>query len=265
MSRLAILAMIAVAAPVAAQAPSPALRAAIAAPDRPGDERARDVYRHPAETLAFFGVAPGQTVVEYSPGGGWYTHVLMPLLAERGTYVAAVGAGAKAQEAGRKLVAAGPGAARAQVTAFDLVGSRMLAAPGSADRVLTFRNIHNMLMAKTGTPDGSAPAFFAAAHAALKPGGVLGVVEHRLPEDRPDAAQLTSGYVKRSTVIRLATAAGFRLAGESAVNANPKDTHDHPEGVWTLPPTYQLGDKDRATYAAIGESDRMTLRFVKTG
>jgi predicted methyltransferase len=238
-----------------------AIAAAVANADRPAAERARDRYRHPVETLTFFGVAPGQTVVEYSPGGGWYTRILMPLLADKGTYIAATSPRGLDQTKG--LVAKGPGAARAQVYAFDPAGTAVLAPAGSADRVLTFRNVHNLLMANDGANDGVAPAFFAAAFKALKPGGVLGVVDHRLPESASAEREKTSGYVKRSTVVRLAKAAGFTLAGESEVNANPKDTADWPKGVWTLPPTLQLGDQDRAKYVAIGESDRMTLRFVK--
>ena len=133
-----------------------------------------------------------------------------------------------------------------------------LAAPGSADMVLTFRNVHNWKSA------GFAEDAFKAFYAALKPGGVLGVVEHRMPEGRADSPEgRDSGYLKQSEVIRLAEAAGFKLAAKSEVNANPKDTADHPKGVWTLPPTFALGDTDRAKYAAIGESDRMTLKFVK--
>jgi predicted methyltransferase len=147
---------------------------------------------------------------------------------------------------------------------FDPAAATM-AKPGSVDRVLTFRNVHNLLMPEDGgTKDGAvAEAFFKAAYKALKPGGMLGVVDHRLPESASSAREQTSGYVKRSTVIRLATAAGFKLAGESEVNANPKDTADWPDGVWTLPPSLSQKDKDRAKYLAIGESDRMTLRFVK--
>jgi predicted methyltransferase len=247
--------------PAAAPAQTGAIAKAVASPARPAEERARDRFRHPVETLGFFGVAPGQTVVEYSPGGGWYTRILMPLLADKGRYVAATGP--RGVDQARALVAKGPGAARATVVAFDPAGTAELAPAGSADRVLTFRNVHNLLMANSGTGDGSAPAFFAAAFKALKPGGVLGVVDHRLPKGADDARQKSSGYVKKSTIVRLATAAGFKLDGASEINANPKDTADWPEGVWTLPPTLRLGDTDRARYVAIGESDRMTLRFVK--
>ena len=244
--------------------PSPALQAAIANPARLESEKPRDKYRHPAETLSFFGVAPNQSVIEYSPGGGWYTRILMPLLAAHGHYIAVVSNNPKAIEGARKLIAPLPGAARAEVNGFDIAAATM-AKPNSVDRVLTFRNIHNLLMPEDGgAKDGSvARAFFRAAYKALKPGGILGVVDHRLPEKADVTREQTSGYVKRSTVIRLATEAGFKLAGESEINANPKDSADWPNGVWTLPPTLTLKDQDRAKYLAIGESDRMTLRFVK--
>lgn len=244
-------------APARAQTASPAIAKAVADPRRKPENRARDRYRHPAETLTFFGLKPEHSVVEVLPGGGWYTEILAPLVRERGHYIAAVPAGGKAGFA--RFTAADPARFdKVTVTTF-APGAAPIAPDGSADMVLTFRNVHNFLMGEDATP----AAAFAAFYKALKPGGVLGVVDHRLPEDRDGAAEKTSGYVKRSTVIRLAEQAGFRLAGESAVNANPKDTADWPNGVWTLPPTYQLKDKDRARYAAIGESDRMTLRFVK--
>jgi predicted methyltransferase len=255
----------ALAAPCAAMAaPSAAIRAAIANPARLEAERPRDAYRHPAETLDFFGVAPGQTVVEYSPGGGWYSRILVPLLDGKGTYVAAVGNNARSQDGATKMLATIPGGANAKIIPFDPAAAT-LAPAGTADRVLTFRNVHNLMMQRySGTDDDAvAKAFFVAAFKALKPGGVLGVVDHRLPENASAEREKTSGYVKTSTVVRLATAAGFKLAARSEINANPKDTADWPKGVWTLPPSYDLGDTDRAKYAAIGESDRMTLRFVK--
>ena len=233
------------------------IAAAVANPARPEAERARDRYRHPAETLEFFGVHSGQTVVEYNPGGGWYARILAPLLAQNGRYIAATGPSANAQEGARKLIA-GQGE-RAAVVAFDPAAGGDLAPAATVDRVLTFRNLHN-LVSKDEAP---AVAFLAAAFRALKPGGVLGVVDHRLPEGADPARERSSGYIKRSTAVRLAEAAGFRLDGESEINANPKDTADWPRGVWTLPPSLQLGDQDRAKYQAIGESDRMTLRFVK--
>ncbi|MEI7035424.1 methyltransferase [Fulvimonas yonginensis] len=225
--------------------------------------RARDVWRHPKATLEFFEVRPDQTVVEITPGGGWYAEILAPLLRDNGRYVAAEeqpSAGGEAREddtALRKLFAAHPAQFdRASIVAFD-PKAPVFGAPGSADRVLTFRNVHNWAVA------GNAPAMFKAFFAVLKPGGVLGVVDHRADDGAVLEQVEDSGYLPVDYVVKLATDAGFVLDGSSEVNANPKDDHDHPKGVWTLPPTLALGDKDRAKYLAIGESDRMTLRFVK--
>ena len=248
-------------AQTAARAAHDPLRAAVAAPTRTADNLARDRYRHPVETLAFFGVRPGDTVVEIWPGGGWYSEILAPYLAKGGgTYIGA------ASERGltglRKLVAAQPaGYAKVRTANFPILptAAGTPVAPGTADVVLTFRNVHNWMM---GDKPFEAEAF-AQMYAMLKPGGTLGVVEHRLPETADAAREKKSGYVKVSTVRRLAEAAGFKLVATSEINANPRDTKDYPEGVWTLPPTYTLKDKDRARYAAIGESDRMTLKFVK--
>ena len=238
---------------------------AMASPVRTDANRARDQYRHPKETLLFFGLRPDMTVVEIAPGGGWYTDILAPVLATKGRYVAAHN-NPEGSPGGQKQRAAFIERVKANaatfgdvtVTSFGKGIEGNLAAPGSADMVLTFRNVHNWKGA------GFAEDAFKAFYAALKPGGVLGVVEHRLPENRAETPESRdSGYLKQSEVIRMAEAAGFRLAGVSEINANPKDTADHPKGVWTLPPTYALGDTDRAKYAAIGESDRMTLKFVK--
>ncbi|MCD2324096.1 methyltransferase [Sphingomonas sp. IC-56] len=234
--------------------------AAVAAETRTPANRERDQYRHPVETLTFFGVKPNQTVVEFLPGGGWYTEILAPLVKGKGRYVALV----PAPQADRVRASMAGKAALygdTQVQTVDFATGVSSIPAGSADVVLTFRNVHNLLMQDD---PAVAARVFKAFHAALKPGGVLGVVDHRLPEDMDTAREKTSGYIKRSTVVRLAQQAGFRLAEESSVNANPKDTHDHPEGVWTLPPTYRLKDQDRAKYAAIGESDRFTLKFIKT-
>jgi predicted methyltransferase len=280
---LAAVATLAVAAPKKAPAPAtkkaasvsgkanasarvaidPAIAQAVADPGRSAADRARDAYRHPAETLSFFGLKPGMTVVELFPGGGWYAAMLAPYLGPQGHYVAAVPPG-KATESFNALVAGDQARyGKAQIVTYDAGQPTELVPAGTADMVLTFRNIHNLLGDPGKPGDGDAPQAFADWYRALKPGGVLGIEEHRLPEPADAALEKTSGYVKRSTVIRLAMAAGFRLQGASDVNANPKDDHDHPKGVWTLPPTFALGDQDRAKYAAIGESDRMTLRFVK--
>jgi predicted methyltransferase len=238
----------------AGTAPSPAIKAAVAAPTRTPANTARDVYRHPAETLAFFGVAPGQTVVEYIPGGGWYTEILAPLMKAKGTLYATQPAGKGLDSLSAKFSADPATYGKVKLVAWPAEG---LIPDGSVDTIVTFRNIHNMVMG--GTAEANFKRFFTL----LKPGGVLGVEDHRLPESRDSALEKTSGYLKRSTVVALAKQAGFVLEGESEINANPKDTADWPKGVWTLPPTYDLGDVDRAKYAAIGESDRMTLRFRK--
>jgi len=230
---------------------------------RPAANSARDVYRHPKATLQFFGVRPDQTIVEITPGGGWYSEILAPLLNDNGHYIAAVAAPKNGDEARRddsalqrKFAADPVHYGHAQIVEFD-PRAPVFGAPGSADMVLTFRNVHNWVMADT------APAMFKAFFAVLRPGGVLGVVDHRAADDTTLAATKESGYLPTGYVVRLATDAGFVLDGSSEVNANPKDTRDHPKGVWTLPPTLALGDKDRAKFQAIGESDRMTLRFAK--
>ncbi|MBI1365860.1 MAG: methyltransferase [Alphaproteobacteria bacterium] len=250
---------------------SAVLDAVIAGDQRADAEKARDQYRHPKETLLFFGAEPSMTIVEVWPGGGWYSDIIAPFLAAgRGHYYAA-GLDPEASEASRKSV----DALRAKLTAdpavygdvrFTVLGAgRDIAPPGSADMVLTFRNVHNWLNA------GTAGDNFKAFYRALKPGGVLGVVEHRADEDAPAGFEGSSGYVKTSTVKALAEAAGFEFVAASEINANPADTKDHPFGVWTLPPTRRSSavggqvdpDFDRAKYDAIGESDRMTLKFVK--
>ncbi len=260
--RLSIAAVLLTAAVPAIAAPDPALRTVVDGPQRSAANRARDAYRHPIETLAFFGLKPTMTVVEISPQGGWYTEILAPYLRDHGRYIAAgswpgTDSGAKAVAKFKAKLDADPASfAKASVTSFGK-DHYDLAPAGSADMVVTFRNIHNFYIG------GYAPQAFAAFFAALRSGGVLGIEEHRLPEDMPDAMQDRSGYMKVSTVRRLAEAAGFRFVAASDINANPKDRHDYPKGVWTLPPTYQEGDADKARYAAIGESDRMTLKFVK--
>ncbi|EIL98165.1 methyltransferase [Rhodanobacter thiooxydans] len=225
--------------------------------------RARDAYRHPKATLQFFGVRPDRTVIEITPGGGWYAEILAPLLHDNGHYVAAEKPPAADSEARsddsalRRKFAADPAYyGNARIVQFD-PKAPVLGAPASADLVLTFRNVHNWAVADT------APAMFKAFYAVLKPGGVLGVVDHRAAENASLEAVKRSGYLPASYVVKLATEAGFTLDASSELNANPKDTRDYPKGVWTLPPTLALGERDKAKYQAIGESDRMTLRFVK--
>lgn len=229
--------------------------AAIAAPTRTPANVARDKYRHPAETLEFFGVTPTQTVVEYAPAGGWYTEILAPLLKDKGTFYAAQSAGKGFDKLKEKLDADPATYGKVKLVPWSAPLSAVPA--GSADTLLTFRNVHNMVMGGTET------ATFKAFYDVLKPGGTLGIVDHRLPEDRDIAQEKSSGYLKVSTVRRLAQAAGFQYVGASEVNANPKDMANWEKGVWTLPPTLSNGEVDKAKYLAIGESDRMTLKFRK--
>lgn len=245
-------------APAAAQSSAVApvsaeIAAAVAAPSRTPANVARDIHRHPAQTLAFFGVRPDQTVVEYMPAGGWYTEILAPLLRDKGRFYAAQPAGRGADALKEKLDGNAAIYGKAQLVAWPETGI----APGSVDTLLTFRNIHNMVMRGTEAEQ------FRAFYALLKPGGTLGIVDHRLPEARDSAVEKTSGYLKVSTVRRLAEAAGFVFEGSSEINANPKDSADWEKGVWMLPPTLSNGAVDRDKYLAVGESDRMTLRFRK--
>jgi predicted methyltransferase len=250
---IATLALAAAAAGAQAQGTDP-LKAAVAADNRLVGNVARDAHRHPYETLSFFGIKPTDTVVELVPGGGWFTEILAPYLREGGQLYAADGGSVRFKA---KMDSMGV-YSKVKITSFDPAKGLFDIAPaGSADAVLTFRNVHNWMNG------GTAQAVFDAAFKALKPGGVLGVEEHRLPASRTQDPKGGSGYVHEAVVIKFAETAGFKLAGKSEVNANPKDTADHPDGVWTLPPTYALKDKDRAKYQAIGESDRMTLKFVK--
>lgn len=274
--RSVLLALAVWAAPPAAIAADPvaseagvadaALQAAVAGHWRSGANRARDRYRHPLQTLSFFGLAPDQTVIEITPGGGWYAEILAPYLREHGRYVAAV-VDPQAlpddrrdypQRARAELDALFAGAPaqfdRADVVAYD-PAAPVFGAPGSADVVVTFRNVHNWRSA------GQAPRMFEGFFEVLRPGGVLGVVEHRAAADVAEDDR--SGYVGQAQVIAMAQAAGFRLDASSEINANPADTRDHPNGVWTLPPVGRHDPADAGTYQAIGESDRMTLRFVK--
>ncbi|WP_184352974.1 class I SAM-dependent methyltransferase [Xanthomonas arboricola] len=227
----------------------------------------RDVYRHPGQTLAFFGIKPTQTVIEITPGGGWYSEILAPYLRDKGKYVAAVvdpaavpeGRGRDSAQRGRdeleKKFAAKPEVYGKPSFVSYVPKTPSFGVDNSADLVLTFRNVHNWRMA------GNAEAMFAGFYKVLKPGGVLGVVEHRAKTDVP--ADDKSGYVGQAQLIAMAEAAGFKLAGKSEVNANPRDTKDYAGGVWTLPPSNNHDKADDAKYKAIGESDRMTLKFVK--
>ncbi|MGJ7902469.1 class I SAM-dependent methyltransferase [Lysobacter sp. 1R34A] len=251
----------------AASAGNAALKKAVAGSWRDPKNVARDAYRHPLETLQFFGVRPDQTVIEITPGGGWYAEILAPYLAERGRYVAAVvDPDSQSEDGARKYYTkakanletkfAGAPAqfGKAVVAAYDSYKPAFGPA-ASADVVLTFRNVHNWRSADQA--EGMFKGFFDV----LKPGGTLGVVEHRAKADVP--ASDKSGYVGQAQVIAMAEAAGFKLEAKSEINANPRDTKDHPNGVWTLPPSNDHAAADAAKYKAIGESDRMTLRFRK--
>jgi predicted methyltransferase len=247
-------------------ATSQALDAALAGPHRSEVNRARDGWRHPKETLLFFGLRPEMKVMEIWPDpSGWYTEVLAPVLREKGVYYAAVldaAAGNTNQEKRvadfRQKLAGNPALYdKVVVVPFALDGARDVVPPGSVDMIVTFRNIHNW-MGRSTTSQA-----FAAMYKALKPGGVLGVVEHRGNPAVEQDPQAKSGYVNEQFAIDLIQAQGFRLVAKSEVNANPRDTKDYEQGVWTLPPVYRLGDRDREKYAAIGESDRFTLKFVK--
>jgi predicted methyltransferase len=240
------------------------LTAILAGDQRTAEERARDAYRHPKETLLFFGIRPEMKVLEVWPEPGWYTEILAPLLRAKGTYYAGVIAADPANkhatqrlEDFRAKLASRPDLYdRVVVVRFpEDVGTAVPA--GSLDMVVTFRNIHNWMY------QDKAPQMFAAMYRALKPGGLLGVVEHRGNPAVPQDPQAKSGYVNEDYAIKLIEAQGFRLEASSEVNDNAKDTKDYEQGVWTLPPTYRLGAKDHDKYAAIGESDRFTLRFVK--
>jgi predicted methyltransferase len=257
-----------------AQAADAALARAVASEARPAGDRARDDARHPVESLTFWGLKPGQTVIEVSPGGGYWTEILAPYAAAtKGRYVAGVAdlANPNISDGARKSRADFE-ARFANATRYgkvEYVGfgatSGPLGTPGSADLVLTARNIHNWMWAP-GMLDKVMKDF----NAVLKPGGILAVEEHR-SDPKPMAPDGRNGYVSEAAVISAAEAAGFRLAARSEINANPKDTKDHPFGVWTLPPSRRSAapgaqpapDFDRARYDAIGESDRMTLRFIK--
>jgi predicted methyltransferase len=239
-----------------------ALKSAIAGEHRSAVNKARDTYRHPYETLTFFGIKPTMTVIELAPGGGWYTEILAPYLADKGKLIGgAPSAESRGGKAFRERLAATP-ALYGKVTpaVFEPPSRFELGAPNSADMVVTFRNLHNWL---GNGGDAAILATFKEVHKVLKPGGVLGVVEHRLPAKMKQDEKASSGYMHEAYVIRLAEQAGFKLAAKSEINANPKDTADHEKGVWTLPPVLANKDKDREKYLAIGESDRMTLKFVK--
>lgn len=241
------------------------LRELSAADHRSAANIARNDARNPVETLQFFGLQSGQTVIEILPSAGWYTEILAPFLKGNGTYYAAHFSPESSlsyqppilEQFLQKMAGEPELYSEVIVTRLNPPTEMEIAPAASADLAMTFRNVHNWIMA------GTQKEHFAAFYAALKPGGVLGVVEHRAPEGSSMEFMSTSGYVTQDYVIELAEEAGFEFVASSEINANPLDTKDHPRGVWTLPPTFRLGDEDRAKYAAIGESDRMTLKFRK--
>jgi predicted methyltransferase len=247
---------------LAATAIDPQLAALVASPQRSANFVARDGARHPAEELTYFGLKPGMTVVELWPGSGYWTEILGPYLARSGHYYVAQ------PVPGNKEEDEGVARWQARVDGMkDRVGSITqtvlgkdhydIAPPGSADLVVTFRNLHNWV------GDGFADQALAGIYRALKPGGILGVEDHRGRTDKPQDPKADDGYLRQDYAIELAKKAGFEFVGASEINANPKDTKDWVDGVWTLPPTLSQGDKDRARYVAIGEADNFVLKFRK--
>lgn len=244
-----------------------ALQAAIDGAHRSEANKKRDAVRHPKETLEFFGIKPDMTVVELMPGAGWYTEILAPYLKSKGQLIEALQDPESTSEYARNSVARfekklddNPALYGEVITIVFEPPTKLRIAPDeSVDMVLTFRNIHNWL--KGGNENMK--EIFKHVYASLKKGGVFGVVEHRLPANKKQDMKDTSGYVSEAYVIKLAESVGFKLAAKSEINANPKDTADHKGGVWALPPTLVNKETDRQKYLDIGESDRMTLKFVK--
>lgn len=242
-----------------------AIERALAGDHRTDANRARDAFRHPLDTLLFFGIKPDMAVVEAWPGdGGWYTELLAPLLSERGKLHVAMMPPVPGNEYvtrslrdfDQKLASRPDLYGKVTVTRLG-PGDFNAAPPGSADLVVSFHNLHGWMQL------GIAEQAIAEMHRALEPGGILGVVDHRADPARPVDARATNGYVNEEYAVKLIEAAGFVLLGRSEINANPRDTKDHEQGVWALPPAYRAGNRDRAKYEAIGESDRFTLRFMK--
>jgi len=245
-----------------APTPDPDLIAAVSDPARTAAFAARDKARHPAEELAFFGISPKMTVVELWPGGGYWTEILGPYLAKGGTYYASVNApGDKEEDVGVQRWRARVAAQKDRLGTIHEtmlgVGHFDIAPPGSADLVVTFRNFHNWMN------DGTVDQALAAAFKALKPGGILGIEEHRGRSDKPQDPKAKDGYVRQDYAVAQLKKAGFVLVGSSEINANPKDTKDWVDGVWTLPPTLSQKDKDREKYIAVGEADNFVLKFQK--
>ena len=229
---------------------SHSLKESIESQDRTPQFTTRDVYRHPYETLTFFNIQPDMTVVELNPGGGWYTEILANYIHYPGTLIAAQGS--YYMDGFKKKMDSDPMFGRVEIVSL----SSNLAEPNSVDAIVTFRNLHNWLGPQMDS-------IFKSSVVALKPGGIFGVVEHRANPGTSLKAMKSSGYVTEAHAIEVALNNGFELVAKSEINANSKDTKDHPKGVWTLPPRLRLDDVDREKYESIGESDRMTLLFRK--
>jgi predicted methyltransferase len=245
----------------ASAATDPALAAAVASPARPASAVARDKVRHPIEELTFFGLKPEMTVVELWPGGGYWTDILGPYLAPSGHYTIALPPSRGEEDGGVARFRAHIAAEKDRLGTIHETtlgaGHFDIAPPGSADLVVTFRNLHNWM------DGGYAEQALAACFTALKPGGILGMEEHRGRNDVKQDPKAENGYVRQDYAIAMAKKAGFVLVGSSEIDANPRDTKDWPKGVWTLPPSLALGEKDRAKYVAIGEGDNFVLKFQK--
>ncbi len=229
---------------------SHSLKESIESQDRTPQFTTRDIYRHPYETLTFFNIQPDMTVVELNPGGGWYTEILANYIHYPGTLIAAQGS--YYMDGFKKKMDSDPMFGRVEIVSL----SSNLAEPNSVDAIVTFRNLHNWLGPQMDS-------IFKSSMVALKPGGIFGVVEHRANPGTSLKAMKSSGYVTEAHAIEVALNNGFELVAKSEINANPKDTKDHPKGVWTLPPRLRLDEVDREKYQSIGESDRMTLLFRK--
>lgn len=247
-----------------------ALNKAINGEHRSADAKARDAYRKPLQALSFLGFRSDMTVVEIWPGAGWYTQILAPALQKDGKlYAAAYSAngpfGYQRRSLGKLLSTLGskPDLYRdTTVTTYQLPYELDIAPRGSADMVLSIRNVHN-LVSESYSAGRHADLAFQVMFELLKPGGILGIIDHRWPDPATEDTLAKNGYISIERTVQMAEAAGFKLADQSELLANPKDTHEHPQGVWTLMPTLALGDKDRDKYLAIGESDRFLLKFLK--
>ena len=236
------------------------LERAVTSEERDPKNAARDSSRHPLETLSFFGIKSDMTIVELSPGGGWYTEILANFLHEPGKLIAAH-FDPNSERAYYKRSRANFEKKMSANSMFDTVEmvtiNSNLAEPNSVDAVLTFRNLHNWL-------GSDMDLIFSNSYKALRPGGIFGVVEHRAKPGTSIEAMKKSGYVSEEHAIEIAEKHGFKLVAKSEINANPKDSTNYPGGVWTLPPNLRLKDVDREKYLEIGESDRMTLLFKKS-